>query len=159
MLSHFPPLAASQKLRNARFFELPDYLLDTNACIALINGQPPVVRARMQEADAAGARILVSSVAVFELSYGVAKSTRPEFNRKRLATFLSGPVSVLAFEEADAETAGPIRAMLEASGKPIGAYDLLIAGQAVRHQLTLVTTNVSEFSRVKGLAWQDWARA
>ena len=41
---------------------------------------------------------------------------------------------------------------------PIGAYDLLIAGQALRHQLTLVTANVSEFSRVKGLAWQDWAR-
>jgi tRNA(fMet)-specific endonuclease VapC len=138
---------------------LADYLLDTNACIALINGHPPAVRARLQKADAAGSRILVSSIAVFELWYGVAKSSRPDFNRKRLETFLAGPVTALPFEDTDAETAGSIRATLEASGKPIGAYDLLIAGQAVRHQLTLVTANVSEFSRVKGLTWQDWARS
>ena len=135
-----------------------DYLLDTNACIALINGEPDPVRERLQRATAGGARILVSSVAVFELWYGVAKSARQEFNRRRLETFLSGPVTVLVFDEADAEIAGTIRATLEARGKPIGAYDLLMAGQAVRHDLTLVTANVSEFSRIKGLGWQDWAK-
>ena len=41
----------------------------------------------------------------------------------------------------------------------IGAYDVLIAGQALRHQLTLVTANVREFSRIKGLEWEDWAKA
>ena len=135
-----------------------DYLLDTYACIALINGEPESVRKRLQKATAGGARILVSSVAVFELWYGVAKSARQEFNRKRLEKFLSGPVTVLAFDDVDAEIAGTIRATLEARGKPIGAYDLLIAGQAVRHDLTLVTANVSEFSRIKGLGWQDWAK-
>lgn len=135
-----------------------DYLLDTNACIALINGDPATVRTRLQKATAGGAHVLVSSVAVFELWYGVAKSTRQEFNRKRLETFQSGPILVLAFEDADARVAGSVRAALEASGKPIGAYDVLMAGQALRHQVTLVTANVSEFSRVKGLAWQDWAR-
>ena len=136
-----------------------DYLLDTNACIALINGQPAAVRARMEKATAAGGQVLVSSIAVFELWYGVGKSARQEFNRKRLETFLAGPVLVLSFEDADARVAGSVRAALEAVGKPIGAYDLLMAGQALRHQLTLVTANVREFSRVKGLAWQDWARA
>jgi tRNA(fMet)-specific endonuclease VapC len=136
-----------------------DYLLDTNACIALINGKSPTVRARMDKAAAAGDRILVSSIAVFELWYGVGKSTRQEFNRKRVETFLAGPVLVLSFEDADARVAGSVRAALEAVGKLIGAYDLLMAGQALRHQLTLVTANVSEFSRVKGLAWQDWAKA
>ena len=135
-----------------------DYLLDTNACIALINGDPATVRTRLHKATAGGAHVLVSSVAVFELWYGVAKSRRQEFNRKRLETFLSGPILVLAFEDADARVAGSVRAALEASGKPIGAYDVLMAGQALRHQVTLVTANVSEFSRVKGLAWQDWAR-
>jgi tRNA(fMet)-specific endonuclease VapC len=101
----------------------------------------------------------VSSIAVFELWYGVGKSTKQEFNRKRLEKFLAGPVLVLPFEDADARIAGSVRAALEAVGKPIGAYDLLMAAQALRHQLTLVTANVSEFSRVKGLAWQDWARA
>jgi tRNA(fMet)-specific endonuclease VapC len=135
-----------------------DYLLDTNACIALINGEPASVRKRLHKVTATGTRVLVSSVAVFELWYGVAKSARPEFNRKRLQTFLSGPVTILAFDHVDAEIAGTIRATLESRGKPIGAYDLLMAGQALRHDLTLVTANASEFSRVKGLGWQDWAR-
>ena len=113
----------------------------------------------MQKATAAGGRVLVSSIAVFELWYGVGKSTKQEFNRKRLETFLAGPVLVLPFEDADARVAGSVRAALESRGKPIGAYDLLMAAQALRHQLTLVTANVSEFSRVKGLAWQDWAKA
>jgi len=135
-----------------------DYLLDTNACIALINGHPPAVRARLQKATAATSHILVSSIAVFELWYGVDKSARHEFNRKRLETFLAGPILVLPFEDADAQFAGSIRAALEAAGKPIGAYDLLMAGQALRHQMTLVTANVAEFSRVKGLKWQDWSK-
>ncbi len=135
-----------------------DYLLDTNACIALINGHPAAVRARMERATAGGGQVLVSSIAVFELWYGVGKSTKQEFNRKRLETFLAGPILVLPFEDADARVAGSLRATLESVGKPIGAYDLLMAGQALRHQLTLVTANVSEFSRVKGLVWQDWAR-
>ena len=135
-----------------------DYLLDTNACIALINGEPAAVWTRMRKAATAGGRILVSSIALFELWYGVDKSTKQEFNRKRLETFLAGPILVLPFEDADARVAGSVRASLEAIGKPIGAYDLLMAGQALRHQLTLVTANVSEFSRVRGLAWQDWAK-
>ena len=135
-----------------------DYLLDTNACIALINGQSAAVRARMQKATAAGSHVLASSIAVFELWYGVSKSAKQEFNRKRLETFLAGPILVLPFEDADARVAGSARAALEAIGRPIGAYDLLIAGQALRHQLTLLTANVSEFSRLKGLHWQDWAR-
>jgi tRNA(fMet)-specific endonuclease VapC len=135
-----------------------DYLLDTNACIALINGDPTAVRVRMQKASAAGAHILVSSIALFELWYGVAKSKKQDFNRKRVEAFLSGPVLVLPFEGEDSRVAGSVRAAIESAGKPIGAYDLLMAGQALRDGLTLVTSNVAEFSRVKGLNWQDWAK-
>ena len=155
----FPPRApTSAGHAQAKDF-LVDYLLDTNACIALINGQPATVRARLQKATAGGGHVLVSSVALFELWYGVAKSTRQDFNRKRLETFLAGPILVLPFDDADAHAAGAVRAALEAAGKPIGAYDVLMAGQALHHHLTLVTANVSEFSRVRGLAWQDWARS
>jgi tRNA(fMet)-specific endonuclease VapC len=135
-----------------------NYLLDTNACIALINGRPPSVRARFQRATDAGAQVFVSSVALFELWYGVAKSSRREFNRKRLEAFIAGPVHPLAFEDGDAEIAGAIRADLEAVGKPIGAYDLLIAGQAMHNKLTLITANISEFARIRALAWTDWAK-
>jgi|ERR1035438_10024154 tRNA(fMet)-specific endonuclease VapC len=134
------------------------YLLDTNACIVLINGTPALVRSRFQKALQGSGQICVSSVVTFELWYGVAKSKRIVLNTQRLETFLSGPVTVLAFEDEDSRTAGAIRAELELSGKPIGAYDVLIAGQALARQLTLVTAKVSEFSRVKGLLWQDWAK-
>jgi tRNA(fMet)-specific endonuclease VapC len=135
-----------------------NYLLDTNACIALINGKPASVRTRFQKAANTGATIYVSSVVSFELWYGVAKSSLKEFNAKRLETFFAGPIIVLAFDDEDARITGVIRAALEVPGKPIGAYDLLIAGQALRHKLTLVTANISEFARVKGLTWQDWAK-
>jgi len=136
-----------------------NYLLDTNACVALINGQPASVRTRLEAAIAGGANVFVPSIAVFELWYGVAKSSRQEFNRKRLETFLSGPLSLLSFEEQDARTASAIRAVLETAGRPIGAYDVLIAGQALSRRLTLVTANLAEFSRVKGLLWQDWGES
>ena len=68
-------------------------------------------------------------------------------------------MKLLPFEDEDAKTAGEIRALVETAVRPIGAYDLLIAGQAVRQKLTLVTANGKEFARVKGLAWEDWARS
>ena len=135
-----------------------NYLLDTNTCIALINGKPPSVRAKFQTATEKGAKVFVSSIAAFELWYGVAKSSRREFNRNRLEIFFAGPLHPLLFDNEDAEIAGAIRADLEASGKPIGAYDLLIAGQAMRNKLTLVTANSSEFARIKALTWTDWGK-
>lgn len=133
------------------------YLLDTNACIALINGRPEAVRRRFVRVSAAGDVIATTSVVLFELWYGVAKSQRPKVNAERVATFLSGPIEILDFSAEDAEHAGRVRAALETLGKPIGAYDLLIAGQALRHKATLVTANSSEFARVRGLRLQDWA--
>jgi tRNA(fMet)-specific endonuclease VapC len=134
------------------------YLLDTNACIALIGGKAGRVRSRFEKAIASDAKVLVSSIVVFELWYGVWKSQRAQANARLVEIFLAGPVSVLAFEPEDASVAGRIRASLELAGKPIGAYDFLIAGQALRHKLTLVTANVREFSRIKELEWEDWSR-
>jgi tRNA(fMet)-specific endonuclease VapC len=134
------------------------YLLDTNVCIALINGTPARVRTHFEQAIRKNDEVFVSSIALHELWYGVYKSVREEFNSKRLQTFLAGPILLLSFEDDDAKSAGSVRAALEASGKPIGAYDILIAGQALRHELTLVTANVAEFSRVKNLDWEDWAK-
>lgn len=104
-----------------------------------------------------GAEVLVSTVVAFELWYGVARSTHQEANARRIETFFAGPISLVPFDDEDAVTAGQIRATLEAEGKPIGAYDTLIAGQALRRKLILITANAREFSKVRGLAWQDWA--
>ncbi len=101
--------------------------------------------------------MFTSSLVVFELWYGVAKSSRQVSNETRLSAFLSGPIGILDFEEEDAHIAGTIRANLEWAGTPIGAYDLLIAAQGRRHGTTVVTANSSEFGRVRGLVWDDWA--
>ena len=63
---------------------------------------------------------------------------------------------VLDFVKEDARQAGAIRAVLASKGTLIGAYDVLIAGQAVERNLILVTHNVKEFSRVPGLRVEDW---
>ncbi len=134
------------------------YLLDTNACIALINGAPKAVRRRFQSAIRRDATILLSSVVAFELWYGAAKSQRREANTQRLQAFLAGPLEWSDFDDEDAREAGMVRAELEAAGRPVGAYDVLIAGQARRRRATLVTSNVVEFARVCGLKWEDWGR-
>jgi tRNA(fMet)-specific endonuclease VapC len=153
----FPEKQEAAEGATARDFHL-NYLLDTNACIGLINGKPVAVRARFQKAVQAGASIYVPSVAAFELWYGVAKSARAEANAVLVETFFAGPVLMLPFAEEDARTAGRVRAALESAGRPVGAYDLLIAGQALRQGMTLVTANVREFGRIKGLVWEDWGR-
>jgi len=135
-----------------------NFLLDTNACIALINGDRPSVRNKVERSIHRGDHFFVSSISTCELWYGVFKSSRNDFNVNRLEAFLSGSVSVLEFDDDDARAAGSIRAGLEKRGKLIGPYDMLLAGQALRHQMILITANVSEFSRVKDLQWQDWAK-
>lgn len=134
------------------------YLLDTNACIVLINGTSEKARSRFSKAVQAGEEVWVGCVSVFELWYGVAKSAQTEANTMKLRVFLGNPVRVLEFAEEDARCAAEIRNSLERTGRPIGAYDLLIAGQAVNRGLTLVTANAGEFGRVKGLVWEDWAK-
>jgi tRNA(fMet)-specific endonuclease VapC len=130
-------------------------LLDTNACVAGIRGRPPVARERIQQAAERGEMICVSSITVFELWYGVGRSDRATENTDQLAAFLKR-VRTIPFENEDAETAGLLRARLRKLGKLIGPYDLLLAGQALRRDLILVTANVSEFSRVEGLRCENW---
>jgi tRNA(fMet)-specific endonuclease VapC len=134
------------------------HLLDTNVCIGLMNRRPAEIRERARFARDRGAVLAVSSISLFELWYGVAKSERVEQNTERLADFLA-PVQVMQFDDEDAYAAGQIRAALERMGRPIGAYDYLIAGQALQKNLLLITANVGEFSRIDGLRWEDWSRA
>lgn len=86
----------------------------------------------------------------------VARSGHRRENAERLRIFLSGDIHITPFGEEDARSAGELCAALETAGTSIGPYDLLIADQALRNAATLVTANVSEFARVRGLAWQDW---
>ena len=132
------------------------YLLDTNIVIAVLRNRPARVRERLRHVMSNGSSIAVSSVVLFELWYGVARSDRRAENAERLRVFLSGNIGILSFEESDAVIAGDLRATLEAKGTMIGPFDLLIAAQALRTSTTFATANVAEFARVPSLKWQDW---
>ena len=131
-------------------------VLDTNVVIAITNRRPDRARILFHEQLSRGTTIAVSTIAVFELRYGAAKSAKPAFNHRVLDEFLAGYLDVLEFSSADAVEAGNIRAALEVRGTPIGPYDTLIAAQALRHHATLVTANTREFERVMGLRVVDW---
>lgn len=128
------------------------YLLDTNACIALFNRTDPALEAqvRRQRVEDVG---LPAPVA-FELYYGAFRSRRQAENLSRLDAV---GLEIVPFDASDARSAGAVRAGIEASGRPIGPYDVLIAGQARARGLVLVTANVREFERVDGLACEDWS--
>jgi tRNA(fMet)-specific endonuclease VapC len=129
------------------------YLLDTNPCIVFLNGRSTKLRDRINaEGDA---NIAVCSIVRAELYYGAAKSTTPDRTISNQKVFLSRFLS-LAFDDAAARVYGPIRAGLEKVGATIGAHDLLIASIALSNNLTLVTHNIQEFSRIPGLIIEDW---
>jgi tRNA(fMet)-specific endonuclease VapC len=134
------------------------YLLDTNTVIALLNDRPAAVRSRFRDVQRGGAWVGISSVVLFELWFGVARSQRQAENADRIRAFLAGPIDVVPLDSADARLAGELRATLQAAGTPIGPYDLQIAGQALRTEAILATSNISEFRRVPALVCEDWSR-
>jgi tRNA(fMet)-specific endonuclease VapC len=96
------------------------YLLDTNAVIALLKNRPRSVRNRLRRVASGGTSVAVSTVVLYELWYGVARSQRRRENAERLRVFLSGNIDVAPFDEEDAAVAGDMRAALETAGTPIG---------------------------------------
>lgn len=131
------------------------YLLDTNVCVSLMRNDNPHLSEWFACCDRN--ELFLSSIVVAELTYGVAKSRYQKQNRQALLEFYTLVPSVIDFSSADAETFGLIRAYLEEKGMPIGLLDLQIASQALDRDLTVVTHNVSEFSRIPGLKIVDWA--
>ncbi|MDE0422036.1 MAG: type II toxin-antitoxin system VapC family toxin [Gammaproteobacteria bacterium] len=128
------------------------YLLDTHACIALLNGTSPSLAERVRRH--APAEIGLPAPAAYELYCGAYWSQRAEEN---LALLDRMEFELVSFDGGDARMAGEIRARLEALGQPMGPYDLLIAGQACSRGLVLVTANTREFERVEDLRCEDWS--
>ncbi len=126
------------------------YSLDTNIVIALLNGNADVLQKikSLKMSDC-----VVSSVVMFELYFGAEKSKR---TRENLEKLLKLRFNILEFNENDGKVAGRIRHELNQKGTPIGAYDVLIAGQAINRDLILITHNVKEFNRIAELKLEDW---
>jgi tRNA(fMet)-specific endonuclease VapC len=128
-------------------------LLDTNACIQL--WQRKNLNARRNFAQYSPTDIALCSVVKAELLFGALRSEYKE-NNLQLLQKLFAPLQSYDFDDIAAEHYAQIRADLTAQGCLIGANDLMIAAIARANQLTLITHNTGEFSRVKDLAIEDW---
>ena len=128
------------------------YLLDANAVIDLLNDADSKLAKRVRRESPND--IAISAVVSHELFYGAYKSGRPTQNVRMIDAL---QFVVLEFDKEDARQAGAIRALLASRGVPIGPYDVLIAGQAVARNMTLVTRNMNEFGRVTELRAEDWS--
>ena len=127
------------------------YLLDTNAVIALLKDANSTLAKRVRAHNPM--EICISSIVTHELYYGAYKSQRSDHN---ILLVDSLQFEVVEFDKEDARQAGEIRLALALKGKPIGPYDVLIAGQAKARGLILITNNMQEFERVHGLVIEDW---
>ena len=128
------------------------YLLDTNLCIRVLRDRPPAMRARFNDNAEA---MCLSDVVLYELLYGAERSAEPARVRREVEHF-AGRLAVLPFDSEAAAHSAEIRADLERRGGVIGPYDLMIAGHARSRGLVVVTGNLGEFQRVRGLRCEDW---
>ena len=129
------------------------FLLDTNICIYIIKQKPPEVLERFNTYQVGD--IGVSSITVAELEFGVQKSQFSEKNQQALTQFFL-PLKIVDFDRTAAITYGNVRTVIEKRGTPIGSLDTLIAAHALSLQVTLITNNVKEFSRVPNLQLDNW---
>ena len=128
------------------------YLLDTNTLIYYFKGVGNVAERLLSTSPR---EIALSTIVLFELEVGIAKSVSPRKRKSQLQEFTS-LVTIVSFDHGAAESAAEIRVKLEKRGAPIGAYDILIAASAVATNSTLVTHNTKEFERIEGLRIVDW---
>lgn len=129
------------------------YLLDSNTCIIYLKFPKSAVKNRLDSLSESD--IAVCSVVKSELFYGAIKSQKRGENLAKQRQFFSRFIS-LPFDDQSAEIYAIIRADLERKGTPIGPYDLQIAAIAMTNNLTLITHNIREFSRINGLIYEDW---
>ncbi|MBQ1662360.1 MAG: type II toxin-antitoxin system VapC family toxin [Treponema sp.] len=131
------------------------YCLDTNVVIDATNNKKiaHIVLSHFKKVTASD--IIIPAIVIAELEFGARHSTDYDRNMKVVKEFLKD-FKVIPFTEKEAEFYGRIRQQLTLDGTPIGSNDMLIAATALAHDTTIVTHNVSEFSRVKDLKIEDW---
>ncbi len=128
-------------------------LLDTNTCIYFLNGASEKVVQRFKELSPS--QIKLPSITVAELYYGAEKSNFKAKNREKVKRFVS-TFEIVSFDEKACTAYAKIRQNLERSGTSVWPMDLLIASIGLAHNFTVVTNNIKEFKRVKGLKLQNW---
>jgi tRNA(fMet)-specific endonuclease VapC len=127
-------------------------LLDTNVCVGVLKANAAVVDRLGQLAPS---RLVLCSVVKAELYHGARSTSAVARNLASVERFCR-PYLSLPFDDDCARVYGQIRTELKRSGQMIGSNDLMIAATAIANEITLVTHNLREFSRVPELLVEDW---
>ena len=131
------------------------FMLDTDTCIFLMRGESPALAAKVQ---AVPLQQQVMSVVTFaELTYGV-QASAPAKRKQNQAVLdsLALHLAVLDWPQEAAQHYAEIRVDLKRRGAQLGAADLMIAAHARAMGAIVVTNNVKDFGRVKGLQVENW---
>jgi tRNA(fMet)-specific endonuclease VapC len=134
------------------------FLLDTNIVVRAIKDREPSLNANIIAALAGGHELSLSVITLLELRVGVLRQVNRSVAEQKLALFLRLVPHAFDVERDDAMLAAEIRAELMSRGEMIGLFDLLIAAQAQRRGLEIVTNNLREFQRVRNLRCIDWTQ-
>ena len=129
------------------------YLLDTNTCIYYLNKASESVIYHFQRLSPS--KIKLSTISVAELYYGAKKSKAKLKNQKIVEDFIT-TFEIIPFDELSCKVYAEIRTALEKSGVPIGPMDLLIGSISLTYNYILITNNIKEFKRIKGLKLENW---
>lgn len=128
-------------------------MLDSNAAIRVMRFHPRFIE---KLAVHRSCDVFLSAISYHELRYGALHSANPDRHLKTLEDFVE-QITITPFTAISAKYSAQVRENLAAKGAPIGPLDTLIAGHALEHELTLVTGNIREFSRVEGLTTENWS--
>lgn len=129
------------------------YMLDTNICIYVIKNRPVGLR---EQFNRLAEQICISTITLAELYYGAEKSSRGVENLRAVEQFVAR-LETLPFSAKEAAHYGQVRAELERAGQPAGPHDMLIGAHARSAGLIVVTNNLREFERIRGLRVENWA--
>jgi tRNA(fMet)-specific endonuclease VapC len=129
------------------------YLLDSNICIHFLRGKYNIIE-KLNEVGIDNCAI--SEITLAELVFGAEKSDNPKKNHKLIEKFI-GQLSILPIFDA-IQTYGKEKARLQSEGKMISDFDLLIGCTSIENDLIMVTDNIKEFDRIKGIRIENWVK-
>jgi tRNA(fMet)-specific endonuclease VapC len=135
------------------------YMLDTNICSFIMRERPLSVLERLQAAVEGQSSTVISVVTYCEMLLGTISRRASPRHAALVESFVARLSGVLPWDRQAAEESAQIRKELAARGVPIGGNDTMIVGHALAADCVLVTNNMREFARVKGLRVEDWAAA
>ena len=134
------------------------YLFDTDVITNIFKPSPSEMLigklSRLEQRDQ-----YISTITIFEIVYGAAKSDRTDHHLRNLEEILLPSVNVVGFDSKAAFMCGRLRADLEKQGRMLSLADMEIAAIAMANEFTLITGNAKHFARIKGLKLENWLAA